>query len=227
MNIRRALTSLAFTLPIALTFGCNDDDPSPVSATPVSAPRSTPAPDVRLRVAHLSPDAPAVDVLVDGTDNLETISSNGVARLSFTPAGASAPVVIDATLTLTTGNVYTVAATGLLSQNDLQPLVLLDDLSTTSGATVRFVHTGPDAPGVDLAVTGGPILFSDITFRESSAYASVDAGTYDLEVRVAGTNTVALSVPGLNLSGGTTYTVFAIGLLSDGSLAALPIVDAM
>ena len=37
---------------------------------------------------------------------------------------------------------------------------------------------------------------------------------------------VALSVPRVVLSGSTSYTVFPIGVAGDGSLAALPVVDA-
>ena len=37
---------------------------------------------------------------------------------------------------------------------------------------------------------------------------------------------VALNVSGVVLPGSTSYTVFPIGLLGDGSLAALPVVDA-
>jgi len=88
------------------------------------------------------------------------------------------------------------------------------------------VHASPDAPAVDVALTGGPVLFGNVPFRGASEYISVDGGTYDLEVRVAGTQTVALSLPGTMLMGGTNYTVFATGLLADGSLGALPVVDA-
>jgi hypothetical protein len=33
-------------------------------------------------------------------------------------------------------------------------------------------------------------------------------------------------VPGVTLRSGTNYTIFAVGLLSNGTLAALPVVDA-
>jgi hypothetical protein len=79
---------------------------------------------------------------------------------------------------------------------------------------------------VDVAVTGGPVLFSNVSFRQFSGYPQVAPGTYDLEVRVAGTTTVALAIPGVALRPGTNYTVFAVGLLSNKSLSALPAVDA-
>jgi hypothetical protein len=92
-------------------------------------------------------------------------------------------------------------------------------------AKVRFVHTSPDAPAVDVAVKGGPVLFSNVAFRQAGQYLSVDAGTYDLEVRLAGTMTVALNVPGVTLGVGKNYSIFAVGLVGNGTLAALPVVD--
>jgi LPXTG-motif cell wall-anchored protein len=93
---------------------------------------------------------------------------------------------------------------------------------------VRFVHASPDAPAVDIAVAnGGPVLFSNVPFKGVGDYLPVDAGTYDLEVRVAGTETVALSVPGVALADSTVYTVFAMGLAGgEPALTAVPSMDA-
>jgi hypothetical protein len=135
----------------------------------------------QLRVAHLSPDAPAVDIWVDGNRVLQNVAFKGVSnylslpagsyRIQVSPAGAATPIVIDATVTLEAGKAYTAAATGLLGANDLKPLVLVDDLTLDPAkAKVRFVHTSPDAPAVDIAVKGGPVLFSNVEFREASDY---------------------------------------------------------
>ena len=190
----------------------------------------------KVRVAHLSPDAPAVDVWVDGALTLASVSFPTVSGyLELAPGTysiqvrAAAPpntVVIDESLTFFPGVAYSVAATGLIGQGDLLPLPLTDDRTSDPGdARVRFVHLGPDAPAVDIAVTGGPVLFANREFRESSDYIDVAPGTYDLEVRLAGTTTVALPLPGVTVEAGTNLSVFAIGLLSDSSLTALVAVD--
>jgi LPXTG-motif cell wall-anchored protein len=55
----------------------------------------------------------------------------------------------------------------------------------------------------------------------------VAAGTYDLEARLAGTETVALSVPGVALEDGNVYTIFAMGLAGgEPALTAVPSLDA-
>ena len=71
------------------------------------------------------------------------------------------------------------------------------------------------------------MLFSNVAFKGVGDYLPVDAGTYDLEARVAGTETVALSIPGVALENGTVYTIFAMGLLEgEPALTAVPSVDA-
>ena len=190
-----------------------------------------------VRVAHLSPDAPAVDIWLDGGVVLndvpyKTVSNylelpSGSHRIQITPSGETKPVVIDAIVQFESDKAYTVAAVGFLGKDSLEPLVLVDDRFTMmEQAKLRFVHTSPDAPGVDVGQTDGSVVFGDVAFGESSMYAQLPAGNYDLEVRVAGTMDVALALPDVELNQGTNYTVFAIGSLEEGTLDALPVVDA-
>jgi len=192
----------------------------------------------RVRVVHASPDAPAIDVWVNGAVAFSNAPFKGITdyaelepgayNVQVSPTGATEPIVINADLDLASETDYTVVAVGLLSE--IEPLVLIDNNSAPAAgkAHVRFVHASPDAPAVDIAVAnGGPVLFSDVAFKGIGDYLPVDAGTYDLEVRLAGTSTVALSVPGVALADGTVYTIFAMGLAGgEPALAAVPSADA-
>ncbi len=145
----------------------------------------------------------------------------GTYNIRVVPAGSAAPVVIDANLTVEAGKDYTVAATNVLAR--IAPLVLADDNRAPAAgkARARFVHASPDAPAVDVAVAGGPVLFRNYAFGEASPYIEVPAGVYNLEVRLAGTTTVALALPNVTLEAGTVHSVFAMGLVADGSLSAV------
>ena len=116
-------------------------------------------------------------------------------RVGYAPM----PTVLEADLTLAADTDYTVAATGELAT--IAPLVLVDNNSAPAAgnAHVRFVHLSPDAPNVDIAVTGGPVVFPNVPFKGVAGYAPVPAGTYDLEARIAGTSTVALALPGVTV----------------------------
>jgi Domain of unknown function (DUF4397) len=242
---------LATAALAALAFGC-DDSTSPTSSTAIAASavapevattvvpnggsKSTFASEVLLRVAHFSTDAPPVDIWVNGSVVLsgvpyKTVSDYltldaGEYRIQVTPAGTKTPVVIDATVSLEPSHVYTVAAVGFLSSGTLQPLVLLDDRTVGTGARLRFVHASADTGSVDVALAGGAVLFPNVSFQKASDYIEVPGGTYDLEVRPAGAREVALSIPGVMVADGTTYTVFAVGRSFNGTLGPLPVVDA-
>jgi hypothetical protein len=218
-------------LPVLFIFGCdnNDDNDNPTPQIMSSF----------VRVAHLSPDAPAVDIWVDGAVVLEDVPFRafsgyleveaGTRNIQVTPANSTTPV-IDADVALDPDKYYTVAATGLVGENDLSPIVLTDDRSgnPNGNAHVRFVHTSPDAPNVNIRVAnGGPMLFSDVAFREAADYIGVGAAMYDLEVTLAANDQLVLTVPAVTLNSSTNYTIFAAGLAGDGTLVALPVVDSM
>lgn len=214
-------------------------DPNPIDfeghgtyVADIIAGRPFPDPErARVRAVHASPDAPPVDILVNGVPAwtnvpFKAVSSYasltpGTYNIRVVPAGSVAPVMIDANLTVEAGKDYTVAATDVLA--NIAPLVLADDNRAPAAgqARARFVHASPDAPAVDVAVTGGPVLFRNYAFGEASPYIDVPAGTYNLEVRLAGTTTVALALPNVTLEAGAVHSVFAMGLVADGSLSAV------
>jgi hypothetical protein len=187
-----------------------------------------------VRVVHNSPDAPPVDIFVNGERAVENLAFGEDTGLVALPAGdidvAVAPAgspatdaVISATLPLESCASYEVAAVGELANIGAQ-VYPIDTTAIPDGkARVRAIHNSPDAPAVDIAVKDGPVLFSGLAFPDASAYAEVDAGTYDLEIRPAGTTDVALAVPGVALESGTIYDVFANGKLSDGTLGVKPV----
>jgi len=214
-------TSLALGLVAALAVaGCNDDDSNP------TAPPS----QAHVMVVHASPDAPGVDLIVDGVvagtnltfpNNTPYLAvSAGTHNVKVNVTGTST-TVINANPSLTAGADYSVFACDSVAA--ITPLVLTDDLTTPAAgkAHVRFIHLSPNAPAVDVAVQAGPVLFPNESFKDYSAFTPVDAGTYDLEVRLAGTTTVVLPLPGITLSAGKIYTVFAKGFVGGTGAQAL------
>jgi hypothetical protein len=199
----------------------------------ISAPGAEAQAPARVRVVHMSPDAPAVDVLVDGQkaiDDLAFKSATEYAALpagrrdvQVTPANQNETAVIAAMLPLQAGQDQTVVAVGRVAEIGALPLQDDNQPPAAGKAKVRFVHASPDAPAVDVAVAGGPVLFSNVAFRGVAGYSEVDAGAYTLEVRAAGTNDVALGVPNVVLQPGQIVTIFAAGLAGDNTLSAVPV----
>ena len=108
----------------------------------------------------------------------------------------------------------------------VRPIVLEDDRSSDPMlGKLRFVHTSPDAPAVDIALAGGGVVIPNVSFRETSTYLGLEPGVYDLEVRLAGTSDVALPLPGVTITAGVNATAFAVGLVGDMTLGALIAAD--
>lgn len=193
--------------------------------------------DSCINVIHASPDAPAVDVYLDGELALEGVEFGQFSGWIAVPAGEhqvqvtaagddAANAVIDANVELAADAAYHVAATGHLA--DITPQIYQVNLSDLDAmgdpmARIRVIHTSPDAPAVDIALAGGDVLIADLAFPNASDALEVPAGSYDLEVRPTGTTDVALDLPGVELEAGMVYDVFAIGLAGDGSLTVLVI----
>jgi hypothetical protein len=195
--------------------------------------------DAKIRVGHFSPDAPAVDIYANGEifAGLENVPFGVISPYIDVPAGtyeiavvvagqdpAEATVIGPAELPFEAGSRTTVAATGFVA--DIAPVLLNDDFVLEEGmAQVRVVHFSPDAPAVDVAPDGAEALIPGLAFPDFAGYVALPEGEYDLEVRLADTEDVALQLDPLALAGDTAYTVFAIGSAADGTLDALAVVD--
>ncbi len=189
-------------------------------AGPVSA-----ADTAMVRVLHASPDAPAVDVylddaIVDALTNVPfgTISGyldipSGAHNVKVYATGTTSGPVIDADVTVAAGQRYTIAATNAVASITAQ---VIEDNPTPTCATaqVRVVHLSADAPAVDVATAGSaPVdaVVKNLAYPNASDPLALPAGSYDLEVRLAGTTTVALALPGVAVEACKSYSVFAIG----------------
>jgi Domain of unknown function (DUF4397)/LPXTG cell wall anchor motif len=180
----------------------------------------------KVRVVHASPDAPAVDVWVNGAKALTNVPfftasdyldlPGGSYDIQVVPTGATTPVVIDAKgVTIEAGKAYTIAAVGKLAE--IKPAILVDNLAAPAAgkAHVRVIHASPDAPAVDVKLAGGATLIPGLAFPNASAYLPVDAGSYDLQVTPAGASAVVLDLKGTALQAGRIYDVFAVGELAN------------
>jgi hypothetical protein len=177
----------------------------------------------KVMVVHASPDAPGVDLLVDNLvinaqalnhpDNTGYLDIAAGDRNIKVNASGTPTTVINANLNLIAENNYTIFAANRLS--NISALVIEDNLTAPMAgkAHVRFVHLSPDAPAVDITLTDGTVIFGDKSFGEYTPFTPLNAGTYDLQVRLANDPTVVLNLPGITLQNGKIYTVFAKGFV--------------
>ncbi|WP_254279385.1 DUF4397 domain-containing protein [Haloarcula marina] len=182
--------------------------------------------DALLRVAHLSPDAPNVDVAVDGETVLSDVPfgavsdyltlSPGEYQVTITPTGGD-EAVFDETVPVESGR-QTAAAIGEVSgENQSFGVSLIageSELAESGSARARAVHAIPDAPAVDVTA-GDAVLADGLAFGEASEYATVPADTAELQLRPDNESNDADPVGAfeISLTDRAVHSVFAAGYL--------------
>jgi len=175
-----------------------------------------------IRLAHLSPNTPAVDVyLYSFGDSNAMIVLHHVAYGTVSPyesvqagdysvamraAGASAASqpVLSTSVTIAAGNAYTVV--GLGPESGLRLAVLDDDLTTPSGqALVRVIQASLKQQVVTVSL-GSATLVSGLKFATVSKYRVVTPGTLTVKVSAVGAGTNS----SVTLRAGTVHTLVVL-----------------
>lgn len=197
-----------------------------------------------LRVAHFSPNVPAVDVFLKAPGVANSASNRVLSGVTFpTDSGFldllaatyDASVALAGTLTgvidlngaaLARGTSTSVFAIGLLNGAGNQALRLAaypDNRSPVAGkAKVRVIHLSPDAPAVDVVVLASGAIaarpVTNIAFPNATATPlELDPGTYTLAVVPTGLAAPILPTAAgvtVTLAAGDVKTIVAIGALA-------------
>lgn len=175
----------------------------------------------KVRVLHGSPDVPAVTVYVNGNAAVPSLAPLAATDYLDLPAGtykvqvalAGQPVsaaVLSADITVEDGKRYTGFATGFLADGSVKLGVAEDVARAPFGSSsVRVWHNSPDAPAVDVLVNGNRVL-SNVPYEARSEYLQLPAGTYQVQVNVAGTSTSVFE-GAVTTQPGESYTAIAQG----------------
>lgn len=172
-----------------------------------------------VRLAHLSPNTPPVDVYLypfGGSNPVVQLKHVAYGDLSpyeaLAPGGylvamrgagaaSSSNPVISTQVQVAAGRAYTVA--GLGAQPGLTLQVLDDILTTTPGkAEVRLIEASLQSPTVSIVADTDP-LASNLHFPNVTSYQSVEPGSRPLHV----TTPLATRTTQLNFAADSTYTL--------------------
>ena len=175
-----------------------------------------------IRLAHLSPNTPAVDVYLYSFGNSNAkivlhhvaygeaspyeIATAGDYSVAMRLAGASpstAPV-LSTGVTIAAGHAYTVAGMG--PESGLRLQVLDDDLTTPSGrALVRVIQASLKDQTVKVTY-GSTVLASSLAFATVTSYHTVTPGTVTVAVTAGGGD----ANTSVSVAAGTVHTLVVL-----------------
>jgi hypothetical protein len=184
----RLLAALALVLAV----------PAVTAATASAATAGTGTSTGWIRLAHLAPDTPAMDVYLYSFGNPDTrvvlrhVSYGTVSAYQTVPAGdysvamrpageaATSPPVLSSSTWVRAGDAYTAAAVG--PGSGLRLDVLRDDLTAPGGkALVRVVQASLKQPQVTVS-WDGKVIASALSFPSVTSYQAVPPGTEHVTV---------------------------------------------
>jgi Domain of unknown function (DUF4397) len=175
-----------------------------------------------IRLAHLSPNTPAVDVYLYsfGNSNAQIVLHHvaygtvspyesvaaGDYSVAMRGAGASATSqpVLSTSVTIKANHAYTVAGMG--PESGLRLQVLDDDLTTPVGQSLVRVIQASLKQHVVTVTVGSTVLASNLSFASVSSYQAVLPGTEAVKV-TAGSTDANSSV---TLAAGTVHTLVVL-----------------
>lgn len=196
--------------------------------TAMSAVAQVPANTSWVRVVHAAADAPAVDVLANGSIVFQGLKFKSFTEYTPVPpgtytfavnvSGTNTTAISLGPVNLQGGSAYTFYALGRLANGSLALMGTGDDVVAPGpgSAKIRVVHGASTAPTVDVwattpyaPLTGAPTL-TGVPFPLASGFLTVPAGVYHARVTPTGTRTVAIDSGRLPIAGNTVRTVIAL-----------------
>ena len=171
-----------------------------------------------VRVLHASPDAPNVDVLVDGKAVLTNVAYQqgsgylkieaGARDVSLRVSGTET-IALDANFTLNDDGYYSVIAQNQVASLEFE---VLDDTTKQNNGSidVTVVHASPTAGSVDVYVTAdgvdlpGMATLKNVPFDANATLSEIASGNYQVRITGAGSTDVVYNSATLPVSADVT-----------------------
>ena len=186
--------------------------------------KSLPRVDTSVRIIHAVPNAPNVDVYVNGsllTSNLAfgkiskyiTLTS-GEYEFQLFVTGTYDKPLLSQTIPLIANANYTVSIVTLANNLFLFRLKYDNIPLNKSQAFLRFINLSSNAPLLSLSLPNGIVLFNGAEYLETTGYYQLSSGIYNFEVLLGSSEITTKYIKNITLDGGKLYTIYIIGLFN-------------
>lgn len=174
-----------------------------------------------IRFLNASSNSPALDIYVNNSLLVQNLpykefslyfpASSGNYNIKIYPTGQNTNPILDTDIYVAPNTITNLAITGNVPNLSLFAIPEPVTAQNFGRPCIRFVHLSPDAPAVDLNLSIGTKVFSNVTYKKITDYACLPTGTYTFTINATGSNNTALTIPNVQLLPNTYYTIYALG----------------
>jgi hypothetical protein len=182
-----------------------------------------------ITLMHMAPYSPSMEVYFNGIKQTSAIPAGtfstsygkvtpGDYEIKFQVAGSDSVLSVLSASPFDSLGFYTLILFNKVDSS-VGSMKIVDDYSSLSltAANYRFFNLSPDAPTVDLAMnsslaqTGRGLADNYYGGSYFNSFQPVAAGSYSLQAKKAGTDSVVATSNSVNLQAGAAYTIFLSG----------------
>jgi Domain of unknown function (DUF4397) len=186
----------------------------------------------QLRFVQASVDAPAVNLVVDGTTLATNLAYSNISDYQSLKTGSRhvqvAPVnsgsaILDTTISIAGGGSQTLLLTGPVAHVQSDLVTDGGTTATTGDGHVRVLNAASKMPPTDVylipsgtPLTGMQPVASNLSYNKDTGYQLLVAGSYEVFLTLPGTTAVLLTTGPINLNTSQDQTVVVLDRTSGG-----------
>jgi hypothetical protein len=186
----------------------------------------------QLRFVQASVDAPAVNLVVDGTTLATNLAYSNISDYQSVKTGPrhvqvvpvnSGAAILDTSVSITGGGSQTLLLTGPVAHVQSDLVTDGGTAATTGDGHVRVLNAASKMPVADVylipsgtPLTGRQPVTSSLSYNKDTGYQLVVAGSYEVFMTSPGTTTVLLTTGPINLNTSQDQTVVVLDRTSVG-----------
>jgi hypothetical protein len=185
---------------------------------------------VSVMLVHTAPDGPALDFYPGGVihgESIDYLDNTGYVAIE---KEEGEPWMAEVKITSTNQTAFSADnpdwvedghySLWLYGEEPALSILMVEDNFTvppTGRTQLRFFHFSPDAPQLDVGIEGSGNLFTGLEYignnlnTGGTAFQQLDAGTYNFEIKMPGTENIVLSQNNVQLQSGGVYTFYLRG----------------
>jgi hypothetical protein len=190
-------------------------------------------PQARFAFYHASPNAPAVDIIVEDEVLFSNVGFNtktsfqlieaGDLTLSINVAGTDQVVLGPVKASIKQGRDHILFVTGMVegdTDSDLPKLTAKLLVKKTRPAFFRFYNTSPDVGKVNVYLDNN-LYFENVEYDKPTKFEKIGSGNLELSINKGGDSVISPSR--VNFEPGKAYTIVLVGLDEGQGLTSLQV----